>query len=467
MNNVLWTSPDNLTSGDTLAEDRSRRIRLLRAVASIVLVACSVFLIGCLVALFLVENFPISLIVIDVIAMLSMLAVNILLSRGRFALALPLGIVSLTTILFAAMYFLNGTRGPILLLSPLIIMIAGVIGERRYAQPTVIIHVVLYVVFVVLEVLGVLVPYQMPELGSRLVWVGLFILTAAIMVAINRQFIAYLAYALSASLKREESLAEMSQRAQVSAEAERAAQAQAFENARQLQEVAREYVAYLERIAAGDYGASLDLSMLAERPNLPQELASLGEYINTTVASLVKALDEAQRAQQTYMRQSWEGLMAAKRTPGGYRYRAGEAGDAPQVEVDEDAWLPPMTRTVHSRDVTVETQELALPITSGTRAQLIGALGVRRDQDETWSEDELAMVTTVTDQLAQTLENLRLLDETTRRAAREQMAGEITGRIREAVEIEAVLERALGELGRAFAAERGAAYLALSEQEEV
>jgi hypothetical protein len=457
--------PDAVPGG-SLLQDQSRRIHLLRVLAVFVLAACSIILVGCLVALFFVENFPVSAIVVDGIAILSMLAVIVLLSRGRFALALPLGIVSFTAIQFAAMYFLGGARGPMSLLTPIIIMIAGVIGERRYAQPTVTVHVGLYVVFSGLEAAGVLVPYQMPELSSRFAWIGLFIMAAAIMVLINRQFIGYLAFALSASLKREETLAEMSRQVQASAEAEHAAQQQALEVARQLQNVTEEYATFLERIAAGDYSASLDLSVLAEQPNLPQALVSLGEYINTTVASLVAALDEARSAQQTYMRQSWQDLMEARRTPGGYRYRAGETDDAPQVEVDENAWLSPMTRAVHSKDVTVETKELALPIASGTRAQLIGALGVRREQAEAWSEDELALVTTVTDQLAQTLENLRLLDETTRRAAREQMAGEITGRIREAVEIEAVLERALGELGRAFAAERGTVYLTLSEQEE-
>jgi GAF domain-containing protein len=209
------------------------------------------------------------------------------------------------------------------------------------------------------------------------------------------------------------------------------------------------------------------LDTLAERKNLPAELISLGEYLNTTVASLVTALAEAQTAQQRYLVQSWEGLREASRTPGGYRYRAPEADAVPdEIEVVEDAWLPSMANAVRAKDVVMDTGSLALPITSGTRAQLIGALGVRREGGEAWSEDELAILTTVTDQLAQTLENLRLLDETTRRAAREQMAGEITGRIREAVEIEAVLERALSELGRAFAAERGAAYLSLSEQEE-
>lgn len=466
MNNVEWASAENLASDETLTEERSRRISLLRNVARLLLISSSILLVSCFIALFYVPGFPLYLVVVDVITMFAMLIILGLLGRGHIKLALPLSIASMTTIMFMVMYILDGARGPAILLSPLIMMIAGIIGERRYSQPTITIHGVLYIAFVILEALGVLTPYQMPELVSRIAWIVIFVVAAAMLVMINRRFIASQGLALSASQKREEALAQMSQEAQEAADAQRAAQEHALARAQQLQEVAEEYVTFLEHIASGDYSASLDLSALADRPNLPQELINLGEYINTTVASLVAALDEAQSAQLTYTRQSWEGLMEAERVPGGYRYRAGETDDTSQVEVDETAWLPQMTRTVHSKDVTVETQALALPIASGARAQLIGALGVRREQDEPWSEDELALVTTVTDQLAQTLENLRLLDETTRRAAREQMAGEITGRIREAVEIEAILERALSELGRAFAAERGTAYLSLSEQEE-
>jgi len=431
MNNErAQTFSTDVTPGSTLSQDRMQRISLLRRVVGLVLVTCAIVLVGCIVALFLVDDFPITPIIVDAIAILFLLVVIALLSRGHLALALPLGMISLTVIQFAAMYYLNGPRGPLAILTPVIIMIAGVVGERRYAQPAVVSHVTFYLIFVILEAVGVLVPNQLPVLAARIAWVVVFVLATVMMVIINREFVGSLALSLSASLQREEALAEMGERLQAAAEAERVTQSQASENAQQLQEVAREYVSYLERIATGNYGASLDLDVLAEQPNLPQELLSLGEYINTTVASLLAALDEAQRAQQTYTRQSWEGLMQARRTPGGYRYRMGEATDVPELEVDERAWLPPMTQTVRSKDVTVGTQELALPIASGARAQLIGALGVRREQSDPWSEDELALVTTVTDQLAQTLENLRLLDETTRRAAREQMAGEITGRIR-------------------------------------
>ena len=82
------------------------------------------------------------------------------------------------------------------------------------------------------------------------------------------------------------------------------------------------------------------------------------------------------------------------------------------------------------------------------------------------TQDEMDLLTALTEQLNVALEGARLYQDSQRRAAREQLAGEVTGRIREAVEIEAVLQRALAELGQAFDAERGTVYLALDAQQE-
>ena len=83
-----------------------------------------------------------------------------------------------------------------------------------------------------------------------------------------------------------------------------------------------------------------------------------------------------------------------------------------------------------------------------------------------WTQAEIDLLQALADQMNVALEGARLYRETQRRAARERVAGEVTGRIREAVEIDAVLERALAELGQALNAERGAVYLALDAQQE-
>jgi GAF domain-containing protein len=65
-----------------------------------------------------------------------------------------------------------------------------------------------------------------------------------------------------------------------------------------------------------------------------------------------------------------------------------------------------------------------------------------------WSEDELALVNAVVDQVAQSAENLRLFEETRERAAREATIREITDKLRAAPNLDRLLEIAARELGQ-------------------
>ncbi len=464
MNKV--TSNVNVEPEDLAMAERQWRLRFLRTVAWIALVAFSVLLLGYAVASFYIPGYPIALVILNTIVVGVMVGVLRLLARGRLEWGALLGLTVASIAVFIGAYFLNGMTGPAVLIMPVLVLIAGEVGGRRYAVLGGAIYLMLYIVFTLLETTGVLLPYPLPKSYAWATWILLFAVGIVVMVATNDHFVTFMHTMVETSRAREEVVRKMSEQAHAMTETERAMEVQTVESAHQIQEVAREYVAFLERIAAGDYTAALNMEELARRGNVAPDLLSLGEYLNKTVASLVAALAEAQRAQQTYLRRSWEDLMETRQVPGGYRYRAAASRDAARVEVAEDAWLTPMSRVAEAKEVVVEQDVLAVPLAVGGRAQLIGALGVRRDEPTEWDEDELAFVTTLADQLAQTLDNLRLLDETTRRAAREQMVGEITGHIREAVEIEVVLQRALAELGRAFAAEHGLAYLALKPQEE-
>jgi GAF domain-containing protein len=68
--------------------------------------------------------------------------------------------------------------------------------------------------------------------------------------------------------------------------------------------------------------------------------------------------------------------------------------------------------------------------------------------DQTWTEDDLAVITAITEQLAQAAENLRLFEETHERASREQTIREITDKVRAAPNIDRLLETAARELGQ-------------------
>jgi GAF domain-containing protein len=64
--------------------------------------------------------------------------------------------------------------------------------------------------------------------------------------------------------------------------------------------------------------------------------------------------------------------------------------------------------------------------------------------------DDIALVEGISEQFALAAENLRLLDDTQRRAARERVVGEVTARMRETLDMDAVLATTAREIGEAL-----------------
>jgi len=84
--------------------------------------------------------------------------------------------------------------------------------------------------------------------------------------------------------------------------------------------------------------------------------------------------------------------------------------------------------------------------------RLLGTLAF--ESPRPWTEDQQRLATTVVDQLGLALENARLLEDTRLSAQRERARGEIVGRVRGSVQIDAVLRSAVEELGRALQVDR-------------
>ena len=95
---------------------------------------------------------------------------------------------------------------------------------------------------------------------------------------------------------------------------------------------------------------------------------------------------------------------------------------------------------------------VALPIK--VRDLAVGAIQFRKPEAaQSWSAGELELLETLIEQLGVALESARLYDDTQRRAAREQLTGEITGRIRESLDVEQVLQIAVREIGNSLGIE--------------
>ncbi|MCB0165861.1 MAG: GAF domain-containing protein [Anaerolineae bacterium] len=95
---------------------------------------------------------------------------------------------------------------------------------------------------------------------------------------------------------------------------------------------------------------------------------------------------------------------------------------------------------------------VSIPVT--VQNQSIGELTVNTSNDRSLSEDEQALMNAVAQQLAQKAENLRLFEQTQQRATREQIARQITDKIRASHDIKSALKTAAVELSKALGASR-------------
>jgi GAF domain-containing protein len=100
-----------------------------------------------------------------------------------------------------------------------------------------------------------------------------------------------------------------------------------------------------------------------------------------------------------------------------------------------------------------ELPELKLQVQA--RGNVIGTISAHKPgQAGTWTPEEIALLETLTEQLGSALESARLYQDTQRRATREKLIGEITARMRETLDVEAVLKTAVGEMRQALGLEK-------------
>lgn len=94
--------------------------------------------------------------------------------------------------------------------------------------------------------------------------------------------------------------------------------------------------------------------------------------------------------------------------------------------------------------------EMALPLIS--RDQILGALDVQSTEEAAFDEADIAVMQTMADQAAGAIENARLFEGARRLAQRERAISHITGKLRSALDWEALLQTTVQELGQALGA---------------
>jgi GAF domain-containing protein len=210
-----------------------------------------------------------------------------------------------------------------------------------------------------------------------------------------------------------------------------------------------------------------DVHRLDERDLLLLE--AIGRQIGVGVANArlfqqsEAALGEVEAAHQSYLRRGWQEHLRQRDMLGrsGFVYQSSGSGPDEEVVAVPDLWKPEMERAVAEGGPAVvqdseEEQEragVAVPIT--LRGQTLGVVGIETEAgDRQWTEDEIALLAAVSEQLGQALESARLFADTERSAERERLIGDITAKIRASTDVQNILETTAEELGRVLGTSR-------------
>jgi GAF domain-containing protein len=130
-----------------------------------------------------------------------------------------------------------------------------------------------------------------------------------------------------------------------------------------------------------------------------------------------------------------------------------ERYDPQNVFVSEDRTKKTSQQALQKKEISLggETDPGLLSIPLEERGQIIGVINAYKEPESgKWSQDEIELMKSLSDQLEVALESAQLYSATQRRAEQEQLIGEVTARMRETLDIETVLKTATRELRKSL-----------------
>ena len=169
------------------------------------------------------------------------------------------------------------------------------------------------------------------------------------------------------------------------------------------------------------------------------------------------AVDAERRAVGEIAGQAWHDLLRSQDKPLAYIRRQ-------EGLVPADATFKPPTLPSSGKPTPVQGEPTRLIVPIKVRDQVVGVIDANRPEGE-WTPERVALVETLTEQLGVALESARLYQDTQRRAAREQLVGQVTARMRESLDMETVLRTAVNEMRQALSLEGVIVQLARPEVE--
>jgi GAF domain-containing protein len=203
-------------------------------------------------------------------------------------------------------------------------------------------------------------------------------------------------------------------------------------------------------------------------------------------------LVEVRELQQRYIRRSWDRSLLTRHGKGRVKFSLGESTTLSEATITEARRLalkqtgPALVALDQPHQPAAPDSQNVDPTTGDDRAQaeavapapysLVAPIVLRNvtignlqlheiDPERQWTEGELTFISAIIDQLAQSAENLRLIDEATERASREQLISQISDRLRRAVDVETLMKIGVEELSRILRPAR--TYVQFGSEEEL
>jgi len=180
-------------------------------------------------------------------------------------------------------------------------------------------------------------------------------------------------------------------------------------------------------------------------------------------AEIQARLEEMEASQRQSAREQWTDL-APTRAVASYERARPDA--IPLEDTTTSGDISALDRVVEQamarREAIVQsdtgngTEQAALVVPISLRGEPLGALGLQDTGGKRrWTNDEIALIEAVADQMALAIENARLLEKTQRRARQERHVADISARVRSSTEVDTILRTAIRELGRTLRASDG------------
>jgi GAF domain-containing protein len=180
------------------------------------------------------------------------------------------------------------------------------------------------------------------------------------------------------------------------------------------------------------------LGLLADQVSLAIENARLFDETR-------RALSEAESISHQLTREAWARVPVENKLLG-YRYSI--AGSSPlnkPLDVEE------LTKN-QNKGNQKESNQVIVPIE--LRGETIGTLVVQSPSTAGLNQDQISLIKAVAERVALSAENARLFEETTRRAERERLVTDITGKIRSVNDPQSMIQTAMDELRKALGASK-------------